>query len=185
MAEKLLKEMEHRMEKTLEALRHELAGIRTGKATTALLDTVRVEMYGAAMPLNQVASVSAPEARLLVIQPWDRKAIHEIEKAIMKANLGLNPSNDGAVIRVPIPPLNEERRRDIVKLVKKMGEDSKIALRNIRRDVVEGVKKMEKSGEVPEDEGKRREQSVQKTTDKFVGDIDALLKKKEEEVLEV
>jgi len=184
-AEKLLKEMEHRMEKTLEALRHELAGIRTGKATTALLDTVRVEMYGAAMPLNQVASVSAPEARLLVIQPWDRKAIHEIEKAIMKANLGLNPSNDGAVIRVPIPPLNEERRRDIVKLVKKMGEDSKIALRNIRRDVVEGVKKMEKSGEVPEDEGKRREQSVQKTTDKFVGDIDALLKKKEEEVLEV
>jgi ribosome recycling factor len=177
--------MEHRMEKTLEALRHELAGIRTGKATTALLDTVRVEMYGSSMPINQVASVSAPEVRLLVIQPWDRKAIHEIEKAIMKANLGLNPSNDGTVIRVPIPPLNEERRRDIVKLVKKMGEDSKIALRNIRRDVVETVKKMEKTGEVPEDEGKRREQSIQKTTDKFVADIDALVKKKEEEVLEV
>jgi ribosome recycling factor len=103
----------------------------------------------------------------------------------MKANLGLNPSNDGTVIRVPIPPLNEERRRDIVKLVKKMGEDSKIALRNIRRDVVETVKKMEKTGEVPEDEGKRREQSIQKTTDKFVADIDALVKKKEEEVLEV
>ena len=185
MAEKLMKDMEHRMEKTIEALRHELASIRTGKATTALLDTVRVEIYGASMPLNQVASVSAPEPRLLVVQPWDRKGIHEIEKAIMKANLGLNPSNDGAVIRLPIPPLNEERRKEIVRLVKKMGEDSKVAIRNIRRDVIEAVKKMEKTGEVPEDEGKRREQGIQKTTDRFISDIDALVKKKDEEVMEV
>jgi ribosome recycling factor len=185
MAEKLMKDMEHRMEKTLEALRHELAGIRTGKATTALLDTVRVEMYGSLMPLNQVASVSAPEARLLVVQPWDRKGIHEIEKAILKANLGLNPSNDGTVIRLPIPPLNEERRKEIVRLVKKMGEDSKVAIRNIRRDVIEAVKKMEKTGEVPEDEGKRREQGIQKTTDRFIAEIDAVVKKKDEEVMEV
>jgi ribosome recycling factor len=180
-----MKDMEHRMEKTLETLRHELAGIRTGKATTALLDTVRVEVYGTTMPLNQVATVTAPEARLLVVQPWDRKSLHEVEKAIMKANLGLNPSNDGTVIRLPIPPLNEERRRDIVRLVKKMGEEAKVALRNVRRDVVETVKKMEKSGEVPEDEGKKREQTIQKTTDRFVAEVDALLKRKEDEVLEV
>lgn len=185
MAEKFLKDVEHRMEKTLEALRHELAGVRTGKATTALLDTVRVEMYGTLMPLNQVASVSAPEARLLVVQPWDKKAIQEIEKAVLRANLGLNPSNDGIVIRIPIPPLNEERRKEIVRLVRKMGEDAKIAIRNIRRDAVEHLKKMEKSGEIPEDEGKKREQMVQKATDRFVGEIDALLKRKEEEVLEV
>jgi ribosome recycling factor len=185
MAEKLLKEMEARMEKTLASLRHELAGIRTGKATTALLDTVRVEMYGATMPLNQVASVSAPEVRLLVVQPWDRKAIPEIERAIQRSNLGLNPQNDGTVIRLPIPPLNEERRKEIVRLVKRMGEEGKVALRNIRRDVLETVKKMEKSGEIPEDDGKKREALIQKTTDRFVAEIDSVLTKKEAEVMEV
>lgn len=185
MADQLLKEVEARMGKTISALAHELAGIRTGKATTALLDTVKVEAYGSTMPLNQVASVSAPEARLLVVQPWDKKSIPDIEKAIQRSNLGLNPQNDGTVIRLPIPPLNEERRREIVKLVKKLGEEAKVALRNIRRDAIEALKKMEKSGEIPEDDGKKREGQVQKIIDRFSGEIDAIVKKKEEEVMEV
>ena len=185
MQEKLLKEMEIRMEKALSAMRHELSGIRTGKATTTLLDTVRVEQYGSLMPLNQVASVSAPEPRLLVVQPWDRKSIPLIERAIQKANLGLNPQSDGTVIRLPIPSLNEERRKEIVRLVKKMGEEGKVAVRNIRRDTIEAVKKMEKSGELPEDEGKKREGMIQKTTDRFVEEIDNIVKRKDAEVMEV
>jgi ribosome recycling factor len=185
MQEKLLKEMEARMEKTIGSLRHELAGIHTGKANPALLDTVRVEAYGASMPVNQVASITAPEPRLLVIQPWDRKSIPDIEKAIQRANLGLNPQNDGNVIRLPIPKPSEERRRDMVRLVKKMGEDSKVSIRNIRRDTIEMVKKMEKSGEIPEDDGKKREGMIQKTTDRFVAEIDEIVKRKDAEVMEV
>jgi ribosome recycling factor len=185
MQEKLLKEMESRMEKTISALKHELTGIHTGKANPALLDTVRVDSYGASVPLNQVASITSPEPRLLVIQPWDRKTIPNIEKAIQKANLGLNPQNDGIVIRLPVPKPSEERRKDMVRLVKKMGEDAKVSIRNIRRDTMEIVKKAEKSGEIPEDDGKKREGMVQKTTDRFIEEIDTIVKRKDAEVMEV
>jgi len=185
MHEKLLKEMEARMEKTLAALRHELLGIHSGKASPALLDTVRVDAYGSTVPLNQVASVTAPEPRLVVVQPWDRKSIPDIERGIQRANLGLNPQSDGVVIRVPIPKPSEERRKEMVRLVKKMGEDAKVSIRNIRRDTMDAVKKMEKSGEIPEDDGKKREGMIQKTTDKYVAEIDSIVTRKDAEVMEV
>lgn len=162
-----------------------MAKIRTGRASTALLDTVRVEAYGSAMPLNQVANLTVPDPHMIAVQPWDKGMTSAIEKAIKAANLGLNPSNDGNIIRVPMPPLTEERRKEIVKLVKKFGEEAKVSVRNARRDGMENLKKSEKDSNFSEDERKRGEDEVQKRTDIHVKEIDNLIAAKEKEVMAV
>lgn len=181
----ILKNCETRMHKAVENVRHELVKIRTGKATTALLDTVKVDAYGTSMPLNQVGTIAVVDAHTLAVTPWDQSMVKPIEQAIIAANLGLNPSIDGKLVRVPIPPLNEERRKELVKLVKKFGEEGKIAIRNIRRDDNEQLKKSEKAEHFSEDERKRGEQEIQKLTDKFIKEIDSLLALKEKEIMEV
>ena len=173
------------MHKALESTKHELATIRSGKATTSLLDTVRVEAYGQQLPLNQVASVAAPEPRLITVQPFDKTAMKSIERAIMESDLGLNPSSDGTVIRLPIPTLTEERRKELVKLVHRLAEDGRVAVRNVRRDCMKDLKELAHDGEVGEDAEKRAEHDLQKLTDGHVHDIDELLKHKEAEILEV
>ncbi len=185
MVKEILKNAEDRMKKAVEVVRDELVKVRTGKATTALLDGIKVEYYGSMVPLNQTANVSTPDVHTIAVQPWEKSMIGPIEKAILNANLGLNPINDGNIIRVPIPPLNEERRRELVKLVKKFGEDGKIAVRNVRRDAIEHLKKSEKQEHFSEDERKRGEEEVQKLTDKYVKEIDHLLALKEKEIMEV
>lgn len=174
-----------RMEKSLEAMRREFSGVRTGKASPALLDTVRVEAYGSQVPLNQVASVSAPEPRLLMVQPWDQSMVGPIEKGIQMADLGLNPANDGKVVRIPVPPLTEERRKDFVRVLHKMAEEGRIAVRQARKDANDEIKSRQKDGELSEDEARREQDEIQKLTDQYVEKIDQLLKKKEAEVLEV
>ena len=185
MLKQILKDAETRMHKAVEVVRTEMTKIRTGKATTALLDAVRVDYYGTMTPLHQVGSVSVPDVHLITITPWDKGMLAHIEKAILTANLGLNPSNDGSVVRVPIPPLNEERRKELVKLVKKFGEEGKIAIRNVRRDINEHLKKSEKEEHFSEDERKRGEQEVQKYTDHNIKEVDNLLALKEKEIMEV
>ena len=185
MTKEIIKQAEDKMHKAVEVVRQEFVKIRTGKATTALLDGVRVDYYGQHMPLNQVASVSIPDVHSIAIQPWDKNMVAIIEKAILAANLGLNPVSDGTQVRVPIPPLNEERRRELVKLVKKFAEDGKISVRNIRRDAIEHLKKSEKAEHFSEDERKRAEAEIQKMTDKFIKDIDGLVTLKEKEIMEV
>jgi ribosome recycling factor len=184
-SKEILKHAEDKMKKAVEVVREELVKIRTGKATTALLDAVKVDYYGTPTALNKVASVSTPDVHTIAVQPWEKSIIPLIEKAILAANLGLNPVNDGTLIRVPIPSLNEERRRELVKLVKKFGEDGKIAVRNVRRDAIEHLKKAEKAEHMPEDERKRGEQETQKLTDKYIKDIDNHLAIKEKEIMEV
>ena len=183
--ELLLAETEERMKKSIEHARKELASIRTGRATTALLDTVHVEAYGASTPLSQVATVSAPEARLLVVQPWDKSLMQAISRAIQKSDLGLNPTDDGGIIRVPIPSLTEERRKDMVKLIGKMAEEARVHVRGIRREANDELKKRLKDGAIPKDDEKRAEQDIQKLTDKYIGQIDDLLAKKTTDILEV
>lgn len=185
MMKNILQDAENRMKKAVEVVRDEFARIRTGKATTALLDGVKVDYYGTMTPLKQVANVSTPDAHMISVQPWEKGMLQPIEKAILNANLGLNPVNDGSIIRVPIPPLNEERRKELVKLVKKFAEDGRIAVRNVRRDAIEHLKKTEKEEHISEDERKRGEQEVQKQTDRFVKDIDHLVAMKEKEIMEV
>lgn len=185
MMKNILHDAETRMKKAVEVVRDELVRIRTGKATTALLDAVKVDYYGTMTPLKQIANVSTPDAHMIAVQPWEKGMLQPIEKAILNANLGLNPTNDGTLIRVPIPPLNEERRRELVKLVKKFAEDGKIAVRNVRRDAIEHLKKTEKEEHISEDERKRGEQEVQKQTDKSVKDLDSLIAMKEKEIMEV
>jgi len=184
-SKEILKNTEDRMKKAVEVVREELVKIRTGKATTALLDSVRVDYYGSMVPLHQVANISTPDVHTISVQPWEKNMVAPIDKAILNANLGLNPINDGNVVRVPIPPLNEERRRELVKLVKKFGEEGKIAVRNVRRDAIEHLKKEEKTNHMPEDERKRSEQVAQKDTDKYIKEIDDLLAVKEKEIMEV
>ncbi len=178
------KEAEEKMKKTVTVYKEELQGIRAGRANPALLDKITVDYYGTSTPLKQVASITAPEPRLLVIQPWDINLIPVIEKEILKSDLGLNPSNDGKIIRLPIPMLTEERRKELVKLVRKTSEDAKIAIRNTRREANDKIKKMEKDKEISEDERKMAEEEIQKITDKFIAEIDELTSKKEEELLE-
>jgi ribosome recycling factor len=185
MLKEILKNCETRMQKAVESVRHELVKVRTGKATTGLLDTVKVDAYGSMMAMNQVGTISVVDAHMLAVTPWDKGMLQPIEKAIIAANLGFNPSIDGNVVRIPIPPLNEERRRELVKLVKKFGEEGKIAIRNIRRDENEQLKKSEKAEHFSEDERKRGEQEVQKYTDKYTKEIESLLAAKEKEVMEV
>ncbi len=185
MKSKFHRDAEERMNKTLEAVREELAKIRTGKATTSLLDTIKVNYYGTVVPLKQVANITVPEPRLLAVQPWEKNLIPEIEKAIMKSELGLNPTNDGKIIRIPFPPLTEERRKELVKLVKKMAEEGRIAIRNIRRDVNDHIKKAQKNHELTEDQEKDELEEIQKLTDEFIKKIDEILADKEEEIMEV
>ena len=180
-----LKDAETRMGKSIEALHKELSTIRTGRATPALVERLQVEYYGAPTPLQSLASITAPEARLLVIQPYDRNAIAVIEKAIQKSELGLNPANDGQLIRIPVPQLTEERRRDFVKLVRKHAEEARVAIRNIRRDEVEHVRRMERDGDAGKDEVEKAQTQIQKITDRFIAQVDEVAHKKEAEILEV
>ncbi|OGX61003.1 MAG: ribosome recycling factor [Paenibacillus sp. RIFOXYA1_FULL_44_5] len=184
MPESVIKDATNRMEKAVSSLKKELASLRAGRASTSLLDRIQVEYYGSMTPVNQLATVNAPDARTLLIQPWDKSSISVIEKAILKSDLNLTPANDGIQIRIVIPALTEERRSDLVKLIKKYGEEAKVAIRNIRRDANEEIKKMEKSG-VSEDESRRFQEDVQKLTDKYSGEVDKTLSNKEKEVLEV
>lgn len=179
------KESESKMEKTISVYKEELQAIRAGRANPALLDRIHVDYYGQVTPLKQVGSVSAPEPRMLVIQPWDTKLIPAIEKEILKSDLGLNPSNDGKIIRLLIPQLTEERRKDLAKVVKKNSENAKVAIRNTRRDAIEKIKKLEKNKEITEDDRKLAEDEMQKITDKFIAEIDEITKKKEEELMEI
>jgi len=183
--DKRLTACEERMNKGMEALKKELSTIRAGKATPALLDNIRVDYYGTPTPLKQVASVSAPEPRLLVVQPWDKGILAAISRAIQTSDLGLNPQDDGQFLKIPIPPLNEERRRDLVKLAHKLAEEGRVAVRNARRDANVELKKAQKDGELPEDDARRQVDLVQKMHDKFITQIEDLLKKKEAEVMEV
>jgi ribosome recycling factor len=182
---KHVKAAEDRMKKAVDTIRHELATIRTSKATTALLDGIRVEYYGNPVPLQQVASVSAPEARLLVIQPWERTVLPEIVKAIQKSDLGLNPVDDGAVIRLSLPPLTEERRKDLVKVLGKLVEDGRVRVRTIRRESNEELKKLEREHKISEDDSKKTLAEIQKLTDRYIALLDELFHKKQAEVMEV
>jgi ribosome recycling factor len=183
--DELLVDAKERMAKSVEACRHELATVRTGRASPHLLDRVVVDYYGTETPLRQLSQIAATDARLLTLTPYDKNAIKAIEKAILESDLGLTPSNDGNVIRLQIPELNEERRRDLVKVVHNVAEESRIAVRNIRRDVMHDLRELKKEGEVGEDDERRAEAELQKRTDGAVSEIEALLKAKEEEILEV
>ncbi|MEM5948183.1 ribosome recycling factor [Spirochaetia bacterium 38H-sp] len=182
--EKIIQDAESRMKKSVANLKEELATVRTGRATPALFDRITVEYYGQQSPLNQVASISAPEPRLIVIQPWDKSVLGEIEKAIQNSDLSLNPVNDGKVLRINIPPLTEERRKEYIKMAKNTAEQAKVAVRNIRRDANESLKKAEKNGDISEDEFKKGEEKIQKLTDKYVEEISKLLEAKEKEIME-
>jgi len=176
-------DLQRRMHGAVDALKHDLVGLRTGRASTNLLDPINVEVYGAQMPLNQVATVSAPEPRLLTVQVWDRSNVGPVEKAIRSASLGLNPVTDGQMVRLPIPDLTEERRKELAKLVGQYAEKARIAVRNVRRDGMDALKQDEKKHEISEDERKRLEAEVQKMTDQTISDIDAAAETKEKEIL--
>ena len=185
MLDTILKEAEEKMAKSVENTKDKFSHVRAGRASVSMLDGVTVEAYGSPTPLNQVGIVSAPEARLLVIDPWDKSLIPAIEKTILQANLGFNPSNDGKVIRLVVPELTEDRRKEYVKMVKKEAEEGKVAIRNVRKDINNKLRKLEKDSEITEDELKASEEKVQKTTDKFIAQVDDALNKKEKELLTV
>ncbi|PFM20339.1 ribosome recycling factor [Bacillus thuringiensis] len=185
MGQQVLKSSNEKMEKAVAAYSRELATVRAGRASSSVLDKVQVDYYGAPTPVVQLANITVPEARLLVIQPYDKTSIGDIEKAILKADLGLNPSNDGTVIRIAFPALTEERRRDLVKVVKKYAEEAKVAVRNVRRDGNDDLKKLEKSGEITEDDLRGYTEDIQKETDKYIAKVDEIAKNKEKEIMEV
>jgi ribosome recycling factor len=174
-----------RMDAALEHLKRELAGLRTGRASLALLDMIKVDYYGTPTPLKQVANLAVPESRLMTVQPWEPPLIKEIEKAILGSGLGLTPSNDGKIIRIPVPPLTEERRKDLIKVCKKHAEETKVSLRTIRREGNEELKHLQKDAKLSEDELRKAETEIQKLTDQYVEKVDQILKKKEEEILEI
>ncbi|MEC0248810.1 ribosome recycling factor [Paenibacillus chitinolyticus] len=184
MPQSIKKNAEERMSKAIDALKRDLATLRAGRANPALLDKIQVEYYGAMTPVNQLANISTPDSRTLIIQPWDKSSMGAIEKAILKSELGLTPANDGTVIRLVIPPLTEERRSELVKLTRKYGEEAKVAIRNIRRDANEDIKKLEKNG-ISEDESRRHQDDIQKFTDKFTAEVEKVLTGKEKEIMEV
>jgi ribosome recycling factor len=181
----LKKDLQHKMESTLDVVKKEFSGLRTGRASAALLDPVQVEAYGSMTPLNQVASVSVPEPRMISVSVWDKGLAKSVEKAIREANLGLNPMADGTLIRVPIPPLTAERRTELTKIAHKYAEQARVAIRNVRRDGNDALKKMEKDGKISQDEHKRFQDEVQKITDQMIGKIDEALKHKEQEITQV
>ena len=184
MIESIYDETQEKMGKSLSALENELKRVRTGRASQSLLDGIRVDYYGTVTPLNQMASISVPESRLVTVQPWDVSVIRDIEKAILKSDLGLTPSNDGKLIRISIPPLTEERRKELVKVVNKMTEDHKVAIRNIRRDSNELLKGMKKDGDISEDDAFKAQDQVQNITDDHIKRVDGIYKEKEKEILE-
>jgi ribosome recycling factor len=185
MSHKLVKDARERMQKSIEAFSKELSSIRTGRASVALLDSIEVESYGSKMKVIHVAQVNAPEARLLTVTPYDRSQMAAIEKAIMASPLDLTPNNDGHVIRIPLPPLSEERRKDLVKLVSKLAEEARVSIRNIRRIMNDEVKKLQKDGNLPEDDAHRVADELQKVTDEFVQQVEEILKAKDAEIMEV
>jgi len=181
----LIKEAEVNMKKSLEIVKKEFATLRAGRATPALLDKIMVNYYGTPTPVNQLANISVPEARLLVIQPWDKNSLPEIERTIMKSDLGITPASDGTVIRLAIPQLTQERRKDLLKVIKKKSEDGRVAVRNVRRDVNDQLKSIQKEGKISEDELKRSQEEVQKLTDRYIKEIDNLFNTKEQEIMQV
>lgn len=182
--QEIIKETKEGMQKSVEHFKQQLSKVRTGRASTSLIDGVYVDYYGAATPVSQVGGVSAPDARTIMIQPYDRSIINDIEKAIRSADLGFNPQNDGSVIRIPVPPLTEERRKEFVKMCKKYAEEARVAVRNVRRDSIDALKKAEKDKQITEDDRKRGEDEVQKVTDEFIKNVDSLLEIKEKELME-
>jgi ribosome recycling factor len=180
-----MNEIKRRMQGALQTLKHELGGLRTGRASATLLDPVQVEAYGSHMPLNQLATVSVPEPRLITVQVWDRSMVHAVEKAISASNLGLSPSTEGQVLRLRIPELNEERRKDLVKVAHKYAEAAKVAVRHVRRDGLDVLKKLEKDHKISEDDGKRSSEQIQKATDDAIAELDRMLATKEKEILTV
>ena len=180
-----LKEFQRKMEKTLEVLASDFGAVRAGRANAQVLDRIVVSYYGVDTPINQVGTISSPDPRTLVIQPWDGSLLKQIEKAIQTSDLGINPQNDGRVIRLVFPQLTEERRKDLTKQVKKYGEDSKVAIRNVRRDAVDFVKKAQKKGEMTEDDEKKAEKDIQELTDKYIKKVDEMCAKKEKELMEI
>ena len=185
MVKDVIATQEERMKKTLNAARAEFASLRAGRATPALLEKVMVEYYGSLVPVNQVANISVPEPRMIIIQPWEKSMLHEIEKAIMKSDLGLSPNSDGVVVRLNIPQLTEERRKELVKTLNKRAEEAKVSVRNIRRDANEAIKKLEKAKSITEDESKKAQENIQKIVDKYIKQIDAARAEKEKEIMEV
>ncbi len=183
--EQVFKDIEKRMSNTIEVLKQEMASLRAGRANPALLDNVHVEYYGVPTPLNQVANISAPEPRMLRVQPWDKGIIGDVERAILKSDLGLNPNNDGNIIRISIPQLTQERRQDLVKVVKKNGEETKVSIRNVRRDANETLKKAEKNGDISEDDLRRYQDEVQEVTNKYTQQVDDVVNRKEAEIMEI
>lgn len=185
MIKDILKETEDKMKKTTEIFRKDLAGMRAGRASPALLEKISVDYYGVPTPINQTSNISVPEPRLLVISPWDKSMIHAIEKAILKSDLGITPTSDGNVIRLVIPQLTEERRAELVKSARRKAEEERVAIRNLRREANDLLKMLEKEGEVPEDESRRAQDEVQKLTDKYIKEIDHILEVKERDIMEV
>ena len=185
MIDDVLKNAEEKMQKSCAAYERDMVGLRAGRANPQLLDRIMVDYYGTPTPINQVGNISAPEPRLLVIAPWEAKLIPQIEKAIQKSDLGLNPSNDGKIIRLVFPELNEERRRDLTKVASKGAEETKVAIRSIRRDAIEQIKKLKKNSEITEDDQHEAEDDMQKITDKAIKDVDAIYARKEKEIMEV
>jgi len=185
MDKELITDTEEKMKNSIESTQRELVTIRTGKATTALLDTVRINYYGNMVPLNQAANVSAPEPRMLLIQPWEKAMVEEIKKAILKSDLGLNPTDDGMIIRIPVPPLTEERRKDLVRTAKALTEEGRVRIRSVRREANETLKGMEKDKSISEDDSRKTQAEVQKLTDKYVELIDTILENKQKEIMEV
>lgn len=185
MSDDVLDIMRDKSKKTLEALKDQLKTVRAGRANPSILDKITVDYYGSSTPLNQVATISAPEARLLVIQPWDKSVIGAIEKEILESNLGITPSNDGNLIRLPFPQLTEERRKDLTKLVKDYGENAKVSIRSFRRDAVDTVKKQEKNSDITEDDSRQMQEEIQDLTDKFTSEIDEIISEKENELMEI
>jgi ribosome recycling factor len=183
--EAIQKSAEDKMKKAVKALEDEFKTIRTGRASAALFENIRVDYYEQKVPLNQVATISIPEARLVIIQPWDRSVLPEIEKAIQKSELSVNPNNDGKVIRIAIPPLTEERRKELAKVAKNIAEKSRVSIRNIRRETNEEIKKQEKDSKLSEDQAKRGMDEIQKLTDKYIEEVNAVLSRKDKEIMEI
>ncbi len=183
--EAVLSEVERKMARSIDALQRDLASLRTGRATPSLIENVTVDYYGSPTPLKQIASISAPDARAIMVQPWDKQALREIERSLMRSELGFNPSNDGNIITVPIPPLNQERRQELVRLLKRKIEEGKVSVRNVRRDGLETLRKMERDKAISQDQNRRSQEQLQKTTDAHIKDIDQVATAKEAEIMQV
>ncbi len=183
--DEVLADVERRMNRSMEALERELATLRTGRATPSLVENINVDYYGSPTPLKQIASISAPDARAIMIQPWDRQALRDIERSLMQSEMGFNPSNDGNIITVPIPPLNQERRQELVRLLKRKIEDGKVSVRNVRRDGLESLRKLERDKAISQDQNRRSQDQLQKTTDSFIKSMDQVSTAKEAEIMQV